>query len=57
MIKHRDAEDGKRKPAKRLLVTGRKIDGVWQVRTFLRAVSGSARDTFWETAATARKAN
>ena len=57
MIKHRDAKDGKRKPAKRLLVAGRKIDGIWQVTTFLRAATNGARETFWETAGTAEKAN
>jgi len=57
MIKHRDAKDGKRKPTKRLLVAGRKIDGIWRVKTFLRAAAGGAGETFWETARTARKAN
>jgi hypothetical protein len=57
MVKPRDAEDGKRKPAKRLLVAGRKINGIWQVRTFLRAASSTTRDAFWETATTAGKAN
>jgi hypothetical protein len=44
----RTTKDGKRKPAKRLLATGRKINGTWQVRTFLRAAN-DAREPFWQT--------
>ena len=45
--------EGARKPAKRLLATGRKINGTWEVRTFLRlgaanAAAGTANETFWE---------
>jgi hypothetical protein len=57
MITHRDAKDGKRKPAKRLLVAGRKINGIWQVKTFLRAAASGGRETFWETPTTAKRAN
>jgi len=34
--------DGARKPAKRLLATGRKINGTWEVRTFLRLGAANA---------------
>jgi hypothetical protein len=47
MITVQNAKDGTRKPPKRMLAAGRKIDGVWQVKTFLRgAVNGA--ETFWE---------
>jgi hypothetical protein len=40
-----------RKPAKRMLATGRKINGTWEVRTFLRlgaANAAAGNETFWE---------
>lgn len=43
--------EGTRKPAKRLLATGRKINGTWEVRTFLRlgaANTDAGDETFWE---------
>ena len=43
--------EGARKPAKRLLATGRKINGTWEVRTFLRlgaANAAAGNETFWE---------
>ena len=49
MTKGRTVAEGKRKPAKRMLATGRKIDGVWQVRTFLRSLTGDTPEHFWET--------
>ena len=49
MTKARNVAEGKRKPAKRMLVAGRKIGGVWQVRTFLRALTGEDAEHFWET--------
>jgi len=48
MITPRNTKDQKRKPPKRMLAAGRKIDGVWQVKTFLRASAGDGRQTFWE---------
>ena len=41
-------KDGARKPAKRMLATGRKINGTWQVKTFLRAAN-DVREPFWQT--------
>lgn len=43
--------EGSRKPAKRLLATGRKINGTWEVRTFMRVGAANAatgNETFWE---------
>jgi len=43
--------DGARKSAKRMLAAGRKINGTWEVRTFLRLGPASAATedaTFWE---------
>jgi len=43
--------EGSRKPAKRMLATGRKINGTWEVRTFMRlgaANATTAPETFWE---------
>jgi len=48
MSTRRMMKDGTRKPAKRLLAAGRKIDGTWQVTTFLRAAK-DARPLFWQT--------
>jgi hypothetical protein len=48
MSTHRMIKDGSRKPAKRLLAAGRKINGTWQVRTFLRAAN-DVREPFWQT--------
>ncbi len=33
---------------KRLLAVGRKINGTWEVRTFMRTAAGNGRRTFWE---------
>jgi hypothetical protein len=41
---------------KRLLAYGKKINGTWEVRTFLRAAAGGIRHTFWETAQEPRRA-
>src|SRR6185369_5790527 len=41
-------KDAARKPAKRMLATGRKINGTWQVKTFLRAANDT-REAFWQT--------
>ena len=48
MSTHRMVKDGSRKPAKRLLAAGRKINGTWQVKTFLRAAN-DVREPFWQT--------
>ena len=42
-----------RPPRKRMLATGRKINGTWNVVTFLRAAAGGSRETFWESSETA----
>jgi len=42
------AKDGRGKPAKRMVAAGRKIDGVWQVKTFLRSAANGNRPVFWE---------
>ena len=50
MSQHKMVE-GSRKPAKRLLATGRKINGTWEVRTFMRVGAANAAngsETFWE---------
>jgi hypothetical protein len=47
MSTQRMMKDGTRKPAKRLLVAGRKINGTWQVKTFLRTVNDT-REPFWQ---------
>jgi len=33
---------------KRLLATGRKINGTWEIRTFMRKAANGGRRTFWE---------
>lgn len=33
---------------KRMLAAGRKINGTWEVRTFMRFAAGGTRETFWE---------
>ncbi len=33
---------------KRMLAAGRKINGIWNVTTFLRAAAGGSHETFWE---------
>ena len=51
MSQQRKMVEGTRKPAKRLLATGRKINGTWEVRTFLRldaANAAAGNETFWE---------
>lgn len=50
MSQHK-VEGSSRKPAKRLLAAGRKINGTWEVRTFLRlgaANAAAGSETFWE---------
>jgi hypothetical protein len=42
-----------RKPAKRMVAAGRKINGTWQVKTFLRTVN-EPRAPFWQTPPRAR---
>jgi hypothetical protein len=38
-----------RSEKKRLIATGRKVDGVWQVKTFLRtALTTKTRETLWQ---------
>jgi hypothetical protein len=41
-------KEGTRKPAKRMVAAGRKINGTWQVKTFLRAAN-EPREPFWQT--------
>ena len=51
MSQQRKMVEGTRKPTKRLLATGRKINGTWEVRTFLRldvANAAAGNETFWE---------
>ena len=50
MSQQRQTAEGTRKPAKRMLATGRKINGTWEVRTFMRSAAGAAAstETFWE---------
>ena len=33
---------------KRLLAAGRKINGTWEIRTFMRDAANGGRRTFWE---------
>ena len=33
---------------KRMLAAGRKINGTWEVRTFMREAASGGRRTFWE---------
>jgi hypothetical protein len=42
------AKDGARKPAKRMVAAGKKINGTWQVKTFLPAAN-APREPFWQT--------
>ena len=53
MTKQRTLKDAARKPAKRLLAAGRKIDGTWQVKTFLRTTADT-REPFWQSTGTTR---
>jgi hypothetical protein len=50
MSQQRQTTEGTRKPAKRMLATGRKINGTWEVRTFMRSAAGepAGTETFWE---------
>lgn len=51
MAEQRRMVEGSRKPAKRMLATGKKINGTWEVRTFLRlgaAGAAAGSETFWE---------
>ncbi len=50
MSTHRMVKEGSRKPPKRLLAAGRKINGTWQVKTFLRPTS--EREPFWQASST-----
>lgn len=47
MNTHRMLKEGTRKPPKRLLAAGRKINGTWQVKTFLRAANDAVQP-FWQ---------
>lgn len=53
MMKHRTLKEGGRKPAKRLLAAGRKINGTWQVKTFLHTAP-EPREPFWQSTGTTR---
>jgi hypothetical protein len=33
---------------RRMLATGRKINGTWEIRTFMRDAANGGRRTFWE---------
>ena len=44
----RMTKESTRKPAKRMVAAGRKINGTWQVKTFLRAANDT-REPFWQT--------
>ena len=44
----RNATEGARPARKRMLAAGRKINGTWNVTTFLRAAAGGTHETFWE---------
>ncbi len=48
MRKQREAKKTALPAGKRLLAAGSKINGTWQVVTFLRPASGSATQPFWE---------
>lgn len=51
MSQRKSGVEEARKPAKRMLATGRKINGTWEVRTFMRrgaADAAAATETFWE---------
>ena len=41
--------------SKRLLAIGRRINGTWEIRTFLRKAAGNGRRAFWETNDTRRR--
>jgi hypothetical protein len=47
MAIQRKSESVAQPSTKRMLATGRKINGVWQVKTFLRAAAGGGT-AFWE---------
>jgi hypothetical protein len=47
-MRKESAKAGEQVGRKRLLAYGRKINGTWEVRTFLRAAAGGGRRTFWE---------
>ena len=48
MRKQREAKQTTHAAGKRLLAAGSKINGTWNVVTFLRPASGSASEPFWE---------
>ena len=52
-MNQRHTTEGSRPARKRLLAAGRKINGTWNVTTFLRAAAGGSGDTFWESSETA----
>ena len=43
-----EATTGQTTARKRLLATGRKINGTWEIRTFMRNAANGGRRTFWE---------
>lgn len=53
MMKLRSLKNADRKPAKRLLAAGRKINGTWQVKTFLRSTADTSTP-FWQSTASTR---
>ena len=53
MIQEHNATDGKRASSKRMLAAGRKINGIWQVKTFLHSAATTG-ETFWEAGARGR---
>ena len=48
MTRRQAATDDARPARKRMLAAGRKINGIWNVTTFLRAAAGGPHETFWE---------
>ena len=50
----RSTKEGARKPAKRMVAAGRKINGTWQVKTFL-STTREAREPFWQASGNNRR--
>jgi len=48
MRKQRQAKETTHAAGKRLLAAGAKINGTWNVVTFLRPASGGSSQPFWE---------
>jgi hypothetical protein len=48
MHQQREATEGPRPSEKRMLAAGAKINGTWQVTTFLRPAGTASRQPFWE---------